>query len=191
MIRPAVILVDLLNDFVTGGLGVKRAEKVIVPLQCLVKRAHVEDVPVIFSNDAHYTHDCEVTQKWGPHAMKGTSGAEVISELSLDLAKDFVVEKHTYSGFYETCLDSLLRNLYRGESVKTLVFGGLYTHLCVRHTVADAFFRGYNIIVASDGTEAFTAKEQEQELEDLKNVYGAKILTVKEIIKKLGKDIIC
>jgi len=186
MIRPAIILVDMLNDFVTGTLGVKRAEAIIVPLQQLVCVAHKNGVPVIFSNDAHYPLDSEVTQKWGPHAMKGTYGAEVILELAPDLAKDFVVEKHTYSGFYETGLDLLLRDLYNGEGAKTGIFGGLYTHLCVRHTVADAFFRGYHIVVASDGTEAFTAKHQKQGLEDLKNVYGAKILTVKDIIEKLS-----
>ncbi|MDR0797213.1 MAG: isochorismatase family protein [Nitrososphaerota archaeon] len=29
--------------------------------------------------------------------------------------------------------------------------------MCVRHTAADAFFRGYRIIVAKDGVDAFTA----------------------------------
>jgi nicotinamidase-related amidase len=175
----------MLNDFVTGALRAKRAKNVIVPLQQLVCAAHEKDVPIIFSNDAHYPQDSEITQKWGSHAMKGTFGAEVILELAPDLAKDFIVEKHTYSGFYETGLDSLLRDLYKGDGVRTVIFGGLHTHLCVRHTVADAFFRGYHIIVASDGTEAFTAKYQKQGLEDLKNVYSAKILTVKEIIENL------
>jgi nicotinamidase-related amidase len=178
----------MLNDFVTGALGTKRAESIIVPLQGLVGVSHERGVPVIFSNDAHYPHDNEITQKWEPHAIKGTYGAEVISELAPDLAKDFIVEKHTYSGFYETGLDSLLRGLYNGEGVKTVIFGGLHTHLCVRHTVADAFFRGYHIVVASDGTEAFTVQYQNQGLEDLKNVYGVKILTIKEIIEKFGRD---
>jgi nicotinamidase-related amidase len=185
MSRFAVVLVDLLNDFVTGELGTKRAEVIIVPLQRLVEAAHVRGVPVIFSNDAHYVHDVEVTQKWGPHAMKGTSGAEVISELAPDLTRDFIVEKHAYSGFYETGLDSLLRSLYKGKGVDTIIFGGLHTHLCVRHTVADAFFRGYHLIAARDGTEAFTEEDHRQGLEYLKNVYGTTVLTVDKIIEKL------
>lgn len=187
MIRPVVVIVDMLNDFVTGELGAKRAKKIIGPLQRLVGFAHEKGVPVVFSNDAHYPQDIEITRKWGQHAMKGSYGAEVILELGPDLTKDYIVEKRTYSGFYETGLDSLLRDLYNGEGAKTLVLCGLHTHMCVQHTAADAFFRGYYLIVASDGTEAFTAQYHKRGLEDLKNVYGVKVLTVEEIIKDWTK----
>jgi nicotinamidase-related amidase len=173
----------MLNDFVAGELGAKRAESIILPLQHLIEVAHENGVPIIFSNDAHYAHDVEVTMKWGQHAMRGTFGAKVISELTPDAVKDFVVEKRTYSGFYETGLDPLLRSLYKGEGVKTLVLCGVHTHMCVRHTAADAFFRGYHIIVASDGVEAFTEQHQKEGLKYIKDVYNAKILTIKEIIK--------
>ncbi|MCL2288368.1 MAG: cysteine hydrolase [Candidatus Bathyarchaeota archaeon] len=183
MIRPVVILVDMLNDFVTGKLQTKRAKSIVTPLQQLVVSARENGVPVIFSNDAHYPQDSEVTQKWGQHAMKGTYGAEVISELAPDLTMDFIVEKRTYSGFYETGLDSLLRDLYKGEGVKTVILGGLHTHMCVRHTAADAFFRGYRIIVVKNGVNAFTSQAHKQGIAYLENVYGAKVLTVNEIIK--------
>jgi len=104
-------------------------------------------VPVIYSNDAHYAEDWEVTQKWGEHAIKGTNGAEVIAELA-PAKKDYIIEKRTYSSFYETSLDQLLKSLYRGKGVKTVVLGGMHTHICIRHMAADAFFRGYKIIVA-------------------------------------------
>jgi nicotinamidase-related amidase len=58
--------------------------------------------------------------------------------------------------------------------------------MCVRHTAADAFFRGYKIIVAQDGVEAFTKEDHEQGLAYLKNVYSAKILTADKIIKEFG-----
>ena len=178
----------MLNDFVTGELRAERAENIIVPLQRLVDIARKNGVPIIFSNDAHYPQDVEVTRKWGQHAIKDTYGAKVISELAPDLTREYIVEKRTYSGFYETGLDSLLRNLYDGEGVKTVVLCGLHTHMCVRHTAADAFFRGYHIIVASDGTEAFTEQYYKQGLEDLKNMYDTKILTVEEIIEDFAKD---
>lgn len=178
----------MLNDFITGKLEVKRAKNIISPLQRLVVAAHKNEVPVIFGNDAHYPQDIEVTQKWGQHAIKGTHGAEVIPELTPDPTRDYIVEKHTYSAFYETGLDPLLRDLYRGEGAKTVILGGLHTHICVRHTAADAFFRGYHIIVASDGVEAFTAQNHEQGLEYLENVYGAKILTINKIIEDIVKS---
>jgi nicotinamidase-related amidase len=183
--KPAVILVDMLNDFVTGKLEIKRAKNIIQPLQRLVVAARKNNVPVIYSNDAHYPQDVEVTRKWGDHAIKGTEGAKVIPELEPDPATDYIVEKRTYSGFFDTGLDSLLRSLYKGEGAKTVVLGGLHTHMCVRHTAADAFFRGYKIVVASDGVEAFTAEDHAQGLKYLEAVYSAKIQTVNEIIQEI------
>ncbi|NLB75047.1 MAG: isochorismatase family protein [Crenarchaeota archaeon] len=66
--------------------------------------------------------------------MKSTLGAEVIPELALDEMLDFIVEKRIYSGFYEIGLDSLLRSLYKGDGVKTVIFGGLHTSMCISHT---------------------------------------------------------
>ena len=185
MKNPAIIIVDMLNDFVTGKLEVKRTKYIIPNLRRLIEAARKKDVPVIYSNDAHYPQDTEVVEKWGNHAIKGTKGAEVIPELKPS-EKDYLVEKRTYSGFYETGLDPLLRSLYEGNGVKTVVLGGLHTHMCVRHTAADAFFRGYKIIVARDGVEAFTKEDHEQGLKYLENVYNAKIMTVDEIIEELG-----
>lgn len=51
---------------------------------------------------------------------------------------------------------------------------------------ADAFFRGYKIIVAKDGVEALTKEDHEQGLQYLKNIYSAKIRTVDEIISSFS-----
>jgi nicotinamidase-related amidase len=185
MNNKAVIIIDLLNDFVTGDLKSDRAKRVVPRLKKLIEAARKHNIPVIYSNDAHYPQDVEVVEKWGKHAIKGTKGAEVILELK-PVAKDYIVEKRTYSGFYETGLDSLLRSLYHGEGVKTVILGGLHTNICVRHTAADAFFRGYKIIIAKDGVEAFTEEDQKQGLKYLEYVYNAKISAVDKIIKEFS-----
>jgi len=181
----AVIVLDMLNDFVTGGLKCERCMHVIPNLKKLVVAARKHKVPVIYSNDAHLPVDEEVVERWGKHAIKGTKGAEVIPELKPQKT-DYTVEKRTYSGFHETGLDMLLRSLYNGQGVKTVILTGVHTHICVRHTAADAFFRGYKIIVAKDGVEAFTKEDHERGLEYLRNIYSAKILTVDQIIRSFG-----
>jgi len=187
MDNRAVIIIDLLNDFVTGDLKTKRAEHIIPKLKKLIETARKHNIPVIYSNDAHYPQDVEVIEKWGKHAIKGTKGAEVIPELK-PTKKDYVVEKRTYSGFYETGLDPLLRSLYRGEGVKTVILGGLHTNICVRHTAADAFFRGYKIVIAEDGVQAFTKEEHEEGLKYLEYAYKAKIMKVGKITKEFAKS---
>ena len=184
MDNKAVLIIDMLNDFVTGSLKCERAKHIIPKLKKLIKAAREHNVPVIYCNDAHYPEDFEVVRKWGKHAMKGTKGAQVIPELK-PTKKDYIIEKRTYSSFYETGLDPLLRSLYNGEGVKTLILCGLHTNICVRHTAADAFFRGYRLIIAEDGVEAFTKKDHEEGLKYLEYVYDAEIKPINQIVKEL------
>lgn len=184
--RICVIIIDMLNDFIVGELKCDRASRIVPSIKRLLEAARKNDVPVIYCNDAHYPHDFEVVYKWGVHAVKGTWGAEVIPELK-PLEKDFIVEKRTYSCFFDSGLDSLLRSLYGGEGAKTLVLCGIHTHICVKHTAADAFFRGYKIVVARDGVEAFTQEDHEQGMKYMEYFYNAKIMTVDEIIAEMEK----
>lgn len=174
----AVVVIDMLNDFVTGSLKCERAERIIPNLKKLIEVARGEGIPVIYSNDAHLPSDFEL-KKWGEHAMKGTKGAEVIPQLKPSKG-DYLIEKRTYSGFFETGLDLLLRSL----NVDTLILTGLHTNMCVRHTAADAFFRGYNLIVPKDATEAFTERDYLEGLDYLKNVYNTEIVETGKIIEK-------
>ena len=183
MSRMAVLVLDMLNDFVTGKLKTDRVASIIEPLQRLVDAARMNGVPVIYSNDAHLSTDIEVVERWGDHAIKGSPGSQVIPELA-SKENDFVVEKRVYSGFYDTALDSLLRSLYNGMGVETVILVGVHTHICVRHTAADAFYRGYKILVPKDGVQAFTRKDHEEGLKYLKNIYNAEITTVNAIIEE-------
>jgi ureidoacrylate peracid hydrolase len=63
---------------------------------------------------------------------------------------DFYVRKHTYSGFFETRLDSVLRNL----GAQTLIVAGFATDCCILFTIADAVFRGYRTVLLRDCTLA-------------------------------------
>ncbi len=177
--KKAVIVIDMLNDFVTGSLRCDRADPIIPKINNLLNAARKRDVPIIYSNDAHLHTDSEL-KKWGAHAIKGSEGAQVIPELK-PAEKDYQLDKRAYSGFFETGLDPLLRDL----GVDAVILTGLHTNICVRHTAADAFFRGYKIIIASDGVEAFTVKDHEEGLDYMKNVYNAEIKNTDEIIKDI------
>jgi ureidoacrylate peracid hydrolase len=64
--------------------------------------------------------------------------------------EDYYVRKHTYSGFFETRLDSVLRNL----GARTVICAGFATDCCILFTIADAVFRGYRTILLRDCTLA-------------------------------------
>ena len=175
--KPAILVVDMLNDFVTGALGCDRAKAIVPATAELLDAARKAGVPVIFSNDAHIAGIDRELKLWGDHAIAGTKGAEVIPELKLS-DKDYVVPKRRYSGFFQTDLDILLKEL----GVKTVIMTGLHAHMCVRHTSADAYCLGYDVIVAKEATDSFTQEDYENGLAYLKTCYGADAFTNEELI---------
>ena len=76
----ALIIIDMLNDFVDGQLANPKAQAIIEPLQRLLAQAREQGWVVVFSNDAHQPGDPEM-RVWGEHAMAVTPGAEVIPQL--------------------------------------------------------------------------------------------------------------
>ncbi|MFQ5743248.1 MAG: cysteine hydrolase family protein [Acidobacteriota bacterium] len=174
--KQAVLVIDMLNDFITGELKCERAGKIVPVLQRLLAAARAAGVPVTYCCDAHLPADFEL-RVWGQHAMADTPGAEVIPELKPQ-AGDYRLPKRTYSAFHETGLEALLRGL----DVDTVLVTGIHTNICDRHTCADAFFRGFKIIVVTDGTEAFTAVEQEAGLAYLEKMYGATLMSTDNLL---------
>ena len=179
MEKCAILVVDMLNDFVTGALKCDRGLAIVPQTAKLLKAAREKNVPVIFCNDAHIKGIDHELKLWGDHAIAGTKGAEVIPELEL-CDKDYVVPKRRYSGFFQTNLDMLLREL----GVETVIMTGLHAHMCVRHTTADAYQHGYNIVVAKDATDSFTEEDYNMGIKYLKEVYGAEITDVDTLVEK-------
>jgi len=69
--------------------------------------------------------------------QKDSWAAAVVDELAIE-PTDIRVDKHRISGFWDTPLDSILRNL----GVRTILFAGVNTDQCVLHTLTDANFLG-------------------------------------------------
>src|SRR3990170_8631518 len=94
--KRAVIVIDMLEDFVYGALKNKRAKRIIPNIKKLLFYARRKGWTVVYANDAHLPGDPE-EKVWGPHAMAGSRGAQVISELKPKRG-DYVLGKRTYSG---------------------------------------------------------------------------------------------
>ncbi len=174
----ALVVDDILEEFVYGKISSERARKIIQPTKGLISAARKAKVPVIYVCDAHLASDPEI-KVWGPHAMKGTKEAQIVRALK-PTKKDYVFEKRVYSSFQGTGLDLLLRDLH----IDSVVIVGLLTEICVRHSAADAFMLGYKVKIPSDCVEALSQKSQDEGLEYLKSIYGAKITTSLELVRE-------
>ena len=183
--RYAILVNDMLNDFIHGKLKCDRAAQIIPKIKLLLERARQKDIPIYYCNDEHLPNDTYELRLWGPHAMKDTDGAKVIDELRPS-ANDYIVPKRRYSSFDGTSLGSSLEGTYNGKGVDIIVMTGVHTHICVKHTVYDAFVRGYNVIVAEDGVEAFTGEDHVAGLKYISQNYGARIKKVSDILKSIS-----
>lgn len=178
--KYAVLVVDMLNDFVTGALKCDRGLAIVPKTAELLDGMRKKGVPIIFCNDAHLKDVDHELKLGGDHAIAGTEGARVIPELNLG-ENDYVVLKRRYSGFFHTDLDLLLKE----PGVSAVIMTGLHTHMCVRHTSADAYQLGYKVVVAKDATDSFTEEDYNYGIKYLKDVYGAEITDVDTLLKTL------
>ncbi|MDR0888919.1 MAG: cysteine hydrolase [Coriobacteriales bacterium] len=179
--KTALIVIDMINDFVSGTLGCERALKIVEPVSRLCTLAREHDIPVIYTCDAHLPSIDKEIMLWGEHAMVGTKGADVIPELSPH-DNDYMITKRRYSAFFQTGLKLLLDELGVGR----LILCGLQAHLCVQHTCADAFQWGYGITIPKDCTDAVTARCYAQAIAYMQETYGANITTVDKLAESLA-----
>jgi nicotinamidase-related amidase len=77
--------------------------------------------------------------------QKDSWGAAIHADLT-PAGDDIFVDKHRISGFWDTPLDSIVRNL----GVRTLLFSGVNVDQCVLATLMDASFHGYDTIMIED-----------------------------------------
>jgi nicotinamidase-related amidase len=171
--RSCLIIVDMQNDFChpdgwLAGIGVDifPARMPIEPLRRLLPVLRAAGVPIIWLNwgtrpdrmnlspALRHVYDPAGTggglgdrspRTGAPVLQAGSWSARVVEELVQDPA-DLRVEKHRMSGFWDTPLDAILRNL----AVTTVLFAGINLDQCVLHTLADANFLGYDTLLLED-----------------------------------------
>ena len=181
-----VLVLDMLDDFVYGKLKCTRAKKIIPKIRSLLDISREKGIPIFYCNDAHLASDNYEFKLWGPHALKGTKGARIVEGL-VPLGQDKIVQKRTYSAFYNTKLDSLLKKKFGNKGPDVLIITGIHTNICVKHTAFDAFVRGYDVLLPKDAVTSFHEQDHIAALNYMKTNYGAKILKTSQLINLISK----
>jgi ureidoacrylate peracid hydrolase len=166
--RTALLVVDMLNDFCApaGAMPLVGADVLYGPIDALARGLRDRGGAVICVADRHEPGDREFAKRT-PHCLAGSWGAQIVPELRPEPG-DRIVPKRRYSSFFGTDLDLLVREL----GVTALVVAGVVTNICVRSTVHDAFFLGYDVVVARDAVAATGTREQESSLWDIETHFG-------------------
>jgi len=170
--RSAFVVVDMQNDFCAKGgyldyrgVDYTQDRKPIAPINAVVAPLRSAGVPIVWLNwgvradllnaspallHAHAPTGTgaglgEAIPGGGPILRDGSWGAQIVDELVPD-PRDIRVTKYRYSGFWDTPLDTILRNL----GVTTLFFAGVNADQCVMTTLQDAMFLGYDVVMVED-----------------------------------------
>ncbi|MFM2399786.1 MAG: Peroxyureidoacrylate/ureidoacrylate amidohydrolase RutB [Pseudomonadota bacterium] len=174
--KTAMIVIDMQNDFChpqgwlsSIGVDVNAARAPIAPLAQLLPALRAASVPILWVNwgnrpDKLNLSPCLLHVYNGngratglgdalaqaPSARnrvleKDSWGAAVVDELAIERG-DIRIDKFRMSGFWDTPLDAILRNL----GVSTVLFGGVNADQCVLATLMDANFLGYDTLLVQD-----------------------------------------
>ncbi|NET06452.1 MAG: cysteine hydrolase [Merismopedia sp. SIO2A8] len=173
--KAAMLVIDMQNDFchLDGwlahiGVDVTPARAAINPLKSLLPQLRSAQIPIIWLNWGNRTDLLNISaglrhvynptgvgvgigdplpSRGAAVLMAGSWAAAVVDELE-QKPEDIRVDKYRMSGFWDTPLDSILRNLGR----TTLFFSGVNADQCVITTLQDANFLGYDCILVKECT---------------------------------------
>ncbi|QRG06570.1 isochorismatase family protein [Xanthobacter dioxanivorans] len=173
--QTALVVVDMQNDFLhpdgwfpQAGVDAAPLTAIIPQVRALADAARAAAVPVIWVNWGVRADRAELPDPVllkaaaggtrpvyadpspsgrGRIVVAGEWGAQVVDELGAR-PDDLLVYKHRLSGFFDSELDSVLRN----RGIHTLVFAGINIDRCVFSTLCDAAFLGYGVVLAEDAT---------------------------------------
>jgi ureidoacrylate peracid hydrolase len=171
--RSALVVVDMQNDFchpdgwlASIGVDIAPARAPIEPLQRLLPILRATGTPIVWLNWGNrpdranlppgvlHVYDPDGASNGIGHAVRaggsptlqaGSWSAAIVDELKPEPA-DTCVDKYRMSGFFDTPLESILRNL----AVTTLLFAGVNVDQCVLATLSDAACIGYDVVLLED-----------------------------------------
>jgi ureidoacrylate peracid hydrolase len=177
LIKPsetALIVVDMQNAYASpggyldlAGFDISGAPPAIAKIKEAIEAARAAGVQVIYFQNGwdsdegegggpgspnYYKSNAMKTMRARPELKgkllhKGGWDYALIDELPPQKG-DIVISKPRYSAFFNTNLDSMLR----ARGIRSLVFTGIATNVCVESTLRDGFFLEYFGVVLHDAT---------------------------------------
>jgi nicotinamidase-related amidase len=185
--RPALVIVDMVKAFTNPEMPLgTNLDSQIEAIQLLLRAAHDQDTPVIFSTVSYDDENLKdagifgMKQKGSSTLRAGTEGVRVDPRLDFQQTDSLLVKKYA-SCFFGT--DLVSRLLVRG--IDTLIITGCTTSGCVRASAVDACQIGFRPMVVREAVGDRSQSAHDQSLFDLNAKY-ADVVSLRETLQYLS-----
>ena len=188
----ALIIIDMQNAFVAEGATYETpgARAMLPNLERVVTFARQNDMPVIWTQSDHSAPYGGLMLKKFPtiredrYLWSGEPSFEMFPDMVQPREGEFRVVKHKYDAFFETDLDSILRN----RRIDTVIIVGTATNVCCESTARSAFFRDYRVAFPSDCNATFDDGMHLATLKTLDMFFG-RVMTTHELLDEMRTEL--
>jgi len=184
--KSALLVVDMQYFFLDPASPTYTCggQAIIPNLKRIIRAFRQAGRPVIYSRHVHHPDGLDAGIMgwwWEGMCLEGSPESEIHREIA-PIGNEKVINKHRYSAFYNTDLETILRTL----KVEDLVMTGIMTNMCCESTARDAYYRDYRVFFPADATGTIN---EEMHLASLLNLaFGfANVTTADEVIHQLKK----
>ena len=193
--KAALLVIDMQDEFVRPHwtpFWVPQATRIVKRVRKLIDECRRRKIPIIFTAYAR-TH---------AHLDRPRSGAFMPNRYTGKIRNDpayfrdgkiwrgllprndeIVIQKPSYGAFFDTPLESILKNLERD----TVIICGTLTNFCCGTTARQAYERGFKVLVGSDVTATDDRELHRAELKTLRKGF-AMVLSCDQIIDRLNRN---
>ena len=189
MTNSALVVVDMLNDFIDGSLACQNAENAVKNtlkfIDSQTKGQGGEDheildtFPILFVRDHHPADHSSFSSHggiWPSHCVAGTHGGEIHAELLPYACEELTFDKgcnksvEQYSGFDgQNNADQTLGEILEMLDTTDVYVCGIATEYCVRNTCEDLKKAGYKVHLLSECLAYVDENGHRQALQEMSN----------------------
>jgi ureidoacrylate peracid hydrolase len=202
--HTALVIVDVQNDFcASGGMmdregnDLRAVQEMAAALPNLIAEARSAGVLVVFLRNIYTTEPNRyLSDVWLEQAARQRKGSYTVSPVCAPdsweadfygdvrpLPGEPVVTKHRFSAFHNTDLETVLR----ARAIRTIVFAGVASNVCVETSAREAFVRDYYVVFLSDGTASYSRPAHDATLRVIDQFFG-QVASIDDVIANWQAD---
>lgn len=183
--KCALVVIDMQNSFVEEGavFEAPRGREIIPAINQLIEHARSAGIPVIWTQSDHSPPGGGLILERYPvikntHELwLGDRSHDLYEEVTPPIEGEHRVVKHKYDAFFDTDLDTSLKNLGKD----TIILVGVASEVCCESTARTGFFKEYKVVMPRDATAAFRPELHDVTCDRIDALFG-RVMSTKELL---------